>query len=123
MNEYRNVCHLPRMNVVSAIVQYYICKSSWYLKLSVQKYSQPRMYTFGIIIIFSVQFFCNLALQEEKCSGHLGIPPNYESFNRPSHKELLIVSVNFSNNFEILPNILLNGMVQDTLLRKRAQFP
>ena len=51
----------------------------------------------NIHIVFSVQFFCNLALQEEKCSGHVCIPPNYESFNRPSHKELLIVSVNFSN--------------------------
>ena len=54
------------------------------------------MYTFGIIIIFSVQFFCNLALQEVKCSGHVCIPPNYEKLNRPFHKEILPVSINFS---------------------------
>ena len=54
------------------------------------------MYTFGIIIIFSVQFLCNLALQEVKCSGHVCIPPNYEKLNRPFHKEILPVSINFS---------------------------
>ena len=56
------------------------------------------MYNFGTIIIFFVQFFCNLAaLQEVKCSGDICIPPSYENFNRPFPNEILNVSVNFSN--------------------------
>ena len=66
------------------------------ITMSVQEYSRSRMYTFGIIILFSVQFFCNLATQQEvKCSGHICIPTNYENFNPPFHKEILNISVNF----------------------------
>ena len=64
--------------------------------MSVQQNLHSRMYTIGIIIIFSVQFFCNLA-QEIKCSGHICIPPNYEKVNPPFPNEILNVSVNFQD--------------------------
>ena len=64
--------------------------------MSVQQNLHSRMYTIGIIIIFSVQFFCNLA-QEIKCSGHICIPPNYEKVNPPIPNEILNVSVNFND--------------------------
>ena len=53
------------------------------------------MYTVGIIV-FCVQFFCNLAAQQElKCSGYICIPPNYENLNPPFSDKVINVSTNF----------------------------
>ena len=53
------------------------------------------MYAFGIGI-FSLQFFCNLAAQQElKCSGYICIPPNYENLNPPFSDKVINVSTNF----------------------------
>ena len=51
------------------------------------------MFSFGIIIVFSVQFL--QAQSEMKCSGHICIPQNYENFNPPFPNKMMNVSVNF----------------------------
>ena len=49
------------------------------------------------VFLLSVQFYCYLAEQKLKCSGHICIPPNYEKVNLPLPNEILNVSVNFND--------------------------
>ena len=49
------------------------------------------------VFLLSVQFYCYLAEQKLKCSGHICIPPDYEKVNLPLPNEILNVSVNFND--------------------------